>query len=88
MFSFRLCRESDKDCWITLNRMFMEEEIQDHDLWNDTNKVSDEQFSNTFFEALQAKEFIRYASPAELVPLPITEASRIPVIEAHAPLMQ
>ena len=48
MFSFRLCRESDKDCWITLNRMFMEEEIQDHDLWNDTNKVSDEQFSNTF----------------------------------------
>ena len=36
----------------------MEEEIQDHDLWNDTNKVSDEQFSNTFFEALQAKDFI------------------------------
>lgn len=58
MFSYRLCRESDKDCWITLNRMFMEEEIQDHDLWNDTNKVSDEQFSNTFFEALQAKDFI------------------------------
>ncbi len=39
MFSYRLCRESDKDCWITLNRMFMAEEIQDNDLWNDTNTV-------------------------------------------------
>ncbi len=39
MFSYRLYRESDKDCWITLNRMFMAEEIQDNDLWNDTNKV-------------------------------------------------
>ncbi len=58
MFSYRLCRESDKDCWITLNRMFMAEEIQDNDLWNDTNKVSSEQFTNTFFEALHAKELI------------------------------
>ena len=58
MFTYRLCRKGDKDCWITLNRMFMAEEIQDTDLWNDTNKVSDDQFANTFFEALQEKELI------------------------------
>lgn len=58
MFTYRLCNESDKEYWIAMNREFMAEEIQDDDLWNNTNETSDEQFSHTFMEALESKELI------------------------------
>lgn len=58
MFTYRLCNENDKDCWIAMNREFMAEEIQDDDLWNGTGKVDDAQFSHTFEETLTAKDLI------------------------------
>ena len=58
MFTYRLCHEADKECWIAMNREFMAEEIQDDDLWNNTNETSDEQFSNTFMEALASDDLI------------------------------
>ena len=58
MFTYRLCDKSDKECWIAMNREFMAEEIQDDDLWNNTNATSDEQFSHTFMEALESDELI------------------------------
>ena len=56
MFTYRLCDKADKECWIAMNREFMAEEIQDDDLWNNTNETSDEQFSNTFMEALASDD--------------------------------
>ena len=58
MFTYRLCDKADKECWIAMNREFMAEEIQDDDLWNNTNETSDEQFSNTFMEALASDDLI------------------------------
>lgn len=36
----------------------MKEEIQDDDLWNNTDRVSEEQFNETFMEALASEELI------------------------------
>ena len=58
MFTYRLCNESDKEYWIAMNREFMAEEIEDDDLWNNTNETSDEQFSHTFMEALESDDLI------------------------------
>lgn len=58
MFTYRLCDKTDKACWIAMNREFMAEEIQDDDLWNNTNETSDEQFSHTFMEALESDDLI------------------------------
>lgn len=58
MFTYRLCNESDKEYWIAMNREFMAEEIEDDDLWNNTNETSDEQFSHTFMEALETDDLI------------------------------
>ena len=58
MFTYRLCDKTDKACWIAMNREFMAEEIQDDDLWNNTNETSDEQFSHTFMEALASDDLI------------------------------
>ena len=56
MFTYRLCDINDKDCWIAMNREFMAEEIQDEGLWNSTGNAADDQFSNTFMEALEYVE--------------------------------
>ncbi len=58
MFTYRLCNENDKGCWIAMNREFMAEEIQDDGLWNNTGQTGDEQFANTFTEALESEEMI------------------------------
>ena len=58
MFRYRLCGKQDEKCWISMNREFMSEEIQDGDLWNDTGKTNDEQFHKTFNGALKSSELI------------------------------
>ena len=44
----RLCTKDDCNTWIKLNRAFMNEEIQDDELWNDTSQADDECFTQTF----------------------------------------
>ena len=56
MFSYRECRLADCATWIELNKEFMASEIQDEDLWNNTNKVSDAQFESTFLSGLETPE--------------------------------
>lgn len=58
MFSFRLCEERDFDIWVEMNRAFMDEEIEDNNLWNDTNENDDARFIETFKCALESKEHI------------------------------
>lgn len=58
MFSYRLCEERDFDIWVEMNRAFMDEEIEDNDLWNDTNETDDACFKKTFKGALESEELI------------------------------
>lgn len=58
MFTWRLCKEEDYKIWTQLNKDFMDEEIQDDGLWNNTNQQSDEKFYDTFSRALASKELI------------------------------
>ena len=50
--NIRLCNPSDEKKWIDINREFMLFEISDSSLWNDTEKVNDAIFQETFREAL------------------------------------
>lgn len=59
MFTCRLCEKTDCKTWIQLNRAFMAEEIQDDELWNNTDQVSDGQFAETFYSALEVPNMIR-----------------------------
>lgn len=58
MFTWRLCTADDCKIWTQLNKAFMDEEIQDDGLWNNTNQQSDEKFYDTFSRALESKELI------------------------------
>ncbi|HUM56408.1 MAG TPA: GNAT family N-acetyltransferase [Bacillota bacterium] len=58
MFICRSCKKEDRSLWIKLNRAFMAEEIQDEDLWNNTQDVSEECFQKTFEEAMSLPEMI------------------------------
>lgn len=58
MFSYRLCNKYDEECWISMNRDFMAEEIQDDSLWNNTGQANDEKFHNTYNDALESSELI------------------------------
>ena len=58
MFTYRLCNKNDQKCWIAMNREFMEEEIQDACLWNNTGQADDGQFAHTYAEALESSELI------------------------------
>ena len=58
MFSYRLCEEKDYSIWVEMNRAFMDEEIEDNDLWNDTNETDDTCFNKTFKGALESEELI------------------------------
>ncbi len=58
MFAIRECELKDVMEWIQLNQAFMEEEIQDEDLWAGALS-STETFAKTFAEALSRKELIR-----------------------------
>ncbi len=58
MFTYRLCNKNDLECWTSMNRAFMAEEIQDDGLWNNTGQTDDVQFSHTFEEALASDELI------------------------------
>lgn len=58
MFTYRLCKQNDRERWVAFNKAFMAEEIQDDDLWNNTGQVSDERFYHTFQEALRSEELI------------------------------
>lgn len=59
MFTYSLAAEADREIWIKLNREFMAEEIQDADLWNNTGETGDEQFTETFRQAINCKDMIR-----------------------------
>lgn len=52
------CGKENEDIWIKLNREFMDWEIQDGGIWNNTQKESDAVFKNTFREALNNPEHI------------------------------
>ena len=58
MFTWRLCNERDCEIWTQLNKAFMDEEITDDELWNNTNKEDNDRFHSTFSEALNSKELI------------------------------
>ena len=60
MFCCRLCNMNDKECWIAMNREFMEEEIKDDSLWNHTGQTGDAQFASTFAEGLNSDELISF----------------------------
>ncbi|QHI71221.1 GNAT family N-acetyltransferase [Aminipila terrae] len=56
--NIRICKEEDKEKWISLNREFMAYEIQDAEFWNNTASNSDDKFSQTFEEAINNPELI------------------------------
>lgn len=58
MFSYRMCKAEDFNIWLEMNKAFMDEEIEDTDLWNGTNENSDECFRDTFNGALESEELI------------------------------
>lgn len=58
MFTIRQCELKDVMEWIELNRAFMEEEIQDEELWKGASATT-ETFAKTFAEALASEELIR-----------------------------
>lgn len=58
MFSCRPCEPKDAVAWIRLNRAFMRYEIQDETLWSGA-LVADEDFRETFQEALKSPDLIR-----------------------------
>ena len=60
MFGFRECVAEDCDIWTELNKEFMAGEIRDSDLWNNTDKVGDDQFRDTFYSGLKTPEKARF----------------------------
>lgn len=52
------CGKENEAIWIKLNREFMDWEIQDGGIWNNTQRASDAVFKNTFREALDKPELI------------------------------
>jgi len=54
----RKCEERDEKIWIRLNREFMDFEIQEDGVWNNTQDKPDTIFINTFREALNNPELI------------------------------
>lgn len=60
MLRYRLCNERDYAIWIRLNRAFMSEEINDNELWNNANRISDEAFRDIFLEGLKLPEQVRF----------------------------
>lgn len=58
VFTYRLCDEGDCRTWVELNREFMAGEMEDGELWDHADQVSDEKFAETFHQALAAKEMI------------------------------
>jgi GNAT superfamily N-acetyltransferase len=54
----RKCEEKDEKIWITLNREFMNFEIQEDGVWNNTQDEPDTIFINTFREALNHPELV------------------------------
>ena len=58
MFSYRMCKAEDFDIWLEMNKAFMDEEIEDADLWNGTNENSNDSFKETFKGALESKDLI------------------------------
>lgn len=60
MLNYRLCEVKDCELWIRMNREFMNEELQDDELWNEANDVSDAQFAETFYTGLTASDNVRF----------------------------
>ena len=58
MFDYRICDISDFNIWLEMNKAFMDEEIEDADLWNGTNENSNDRFKETFEGALESKDLI------------------------------
>ena len=58
-FAYRLCNADDFDVGKDLNLAFMQEEIQDEDLWNNPDKEDVDTWKKTFEEALQSEDMIR-----------------------------
>ena len=48
----RLAGSEDRERWIELNKAFMDFEIQDGELWDNPNQLSDEKLASTFDEAV------------------------------------
>ena len=49
-FTYRLCNADDFDVWKDLNLAFMQEEIQDEDLWNSPDTEDVDTWKRTFEE--------------------------------------
>lgn len=60
MLRYHLCNERDCAVWIKLNRAFMSEEINDNELWNNANRISDEAFREIFLQGLQRPDMVRF----------------------------
>jgi GNAT superfamily N-acetyltransferase len=56
--NIRLCRLEDESKWIDMNREFMNLEIHEEGLLNNTNNISHVTFQNTFREAMKHPQLI------------------------------
>ena len=56
--NIRLCRLEDESKWIELNREFMNFEIHEEGLWNNTNNNTHATFQHTFREAMKHPQLI------------------------------
>ncbi|MFA7660917.1 MAG: GNAT family N-acetyltransferase [Anaerovoracaceae bacterium] len=56
--NIRKCEAKDEKIWITLNREFMDFEIQEDGVWNNTQDEPDTIFMNTFREAVNNPELV------------------------------
>ncbi len=54
----RRCEECDEKAWIQLNREFMDFEIEEDGVWNNTQKELDTVFQHTFREALDSPDMV------------------------------
>ena len=60
MFRYRECDRGDCSIWLELNKAFMMEEIRGNALWKDVNRVSDQEFRETFLTGLTERDHVRF----------------------------
>lgn len=60
MFRYRECDRGDCSIWLELNKAFMMEEIRGNELWKDVNRVSDQEFRETFLTGLTERDHVRF----------------------------
>lgn len=60
MLRYRLCNEKDCSIWIQMNREYMSDEVNDNELWNEADHISNEEFRDVFMKGLRAPEQVKF----------------------------